>query len=77
MKKPPVRSIRTKRDFQGAAAVVDKMRRKNERESDDERRLQALLHEIEKFDGENAADDDGYVEETIEDLPRRRWSDEL
>jgi len=77
MAKTLARSIRTKRDYHGAAAVAGKLRTKGGRESDEERRLQALLREIEKFDVEDA-EEDGSADsvEGLDDFPRRRWSDE-
>jgi len=76
MAKALARSIRTKRDYQGAAAAAGKLRARSERETDEERRLQALLREIEKVDGEDMLDDDLDPADGMEDFPRRRWSDE-
>jgi hypothetical protein len=76
MAKGLARSIKTKRDFHGATAVAGKLREQGEKETAAERRLQALLHEIEKFDGEDAVDDDAEFDEDVETLPRRRWSDD-
>ena len=77
MAKGLARSIKTKRDFHGATAVASKLREQGEKETAAERRLQALLHEIEKFDGDNEVEDDdaGFADD-VEGLPRRRWSDE-
>ena len=76
MAKGLARSIKNRRDYQSATAVVDKLRAES-KETAAERRLQALLHEIEKFDGEDGVEDDdaGFAED-VEGLPRRRWSDE-
>ena len=76
MAKGLARSIKTKRDYHGATAVADKLRTQRERETAAERRLQALLHEIEKFDGEDAVEDDADFAEDVDGLPQRRWSDE-
>lgn len=70
------RSIKTKRDYHGATAVADKLRAQREQETAAERRLQALLHEIEKFDGEDAVEDDADFAGDVDGLPQRRWSDE-
>lgn len=69
------RPIRTNKDYSGAASVVEKISGRPERESAAEKRLQSLLKEMEKFDGEGEDGDDdesgsGYAG------PRRRWSDE-
>jgi hypothetical protein len=76
MAKGLARTIRTKRDFHGATVVANKMKQQGEPESAAERRLQALLHEIEKFDGVDAVDDDAEFDEEVETFPRRRWSDD-
>lgn len=76
MAKGLARSIKTKRDLHGAAVVADKLRGQGGAENAAERRLQALLHEIEKFDDEEAGEDDADFVEDVEGLPRRRWSDE-
>lgn len=76
MAKALARSIKTKRDYQGATAVAGKLRARSARETDEERRLQALLREIEKVDGEDMSDDDIDPADGMEDFPRRRWSDD-
>lgn len=72
----PARPIRTRRDYEGAAAVVKKISGQTERNSAAESRLQSLLQEMDKFDEpEDDADPDvadGYGYSG----PRRRWSDE-
>jgi hypothetical protein len=75
MAKPLARSIKTKRDYQGASSVADKLRGQSAQETAAERRLQALLEKIEKFDDEDSVEDDTDVAEDV-GLPRRRWSDE-
>jgi hypothetical protein len=70
-----VRPIKTKKDYSGAASLVDKLSGQAERESVAEKRLQSLLKEMEKFDG----DGDDPDEETTDGGyagPLRRWSDE-
>lgn len=76
MAKGLARTIKTRRDYQGATAVASKLRAQGERESAAERRLQALLHEIEKFDGEDMEETDADFAEDVGGLPRRRWSDD-
>jgi hypothetical protein len=68
------RPIKTKKDYSGAASVVEKISAQPDRESVAEERLQALLKEMDKFDaGDDDAQDgasaDGYTG------PLRRWSD--
>jgi len=67
------RPIRTRRDYKGAAKIVDNISSQADRESAAEKRLQSLIKEMEKFDGEEDEDSDlsaGYSG------PRRRWSDD-
>jgi hypothetical protein len=72
----PARPIRTKRDYEGAAAVVKKLSGHTERRSTAELRLQSLLRELDKFDepeddmSTDLPEDDNYSG------PRRRWSDD-
>lgn len=77
MAKTLARSIRTKRDYKDATSLANRMRAQNEPETEEERRLQALLREIEKFDGDEAdGDDDDDAGYGIDGVPRRRWSDD-
>jgi hypothetical protein len=76
MAKALARSIKTKRDYSGATSLASKLREQSGRETEAERRLQALLEELEKFDDEDSVEDDADVVEDIDSLPRRRWSDE-
>lgn len=70
------RPIRTKRDRAGAAEVVKKLSSQTDRDSAAEKRLAALLKEMEKFDdleddfSEDVPDDEDYTG------PLRRWSDQ-
>jgi hypothetical protein len=71
------RPIKTRRDYQGASAVVKRLSTQSDRTSTDEARLQSLLQEMDKFDG---AEDDADTDLTDGDGysgPRRRWSDEM
>jgi hypothetical protein len=68
------RPIKSKKDYSGAASVVEKISDQRARETVAEKRLQSLLKEMEKFDGDGEESDeeesDGYAG------PLRRWSDE-
>ena len=72
----PVRPVKTKRDYESAAAVVKRLSDQAERDSAAERRLQSLLRELEKFDDQG--DDSGADSPEDYDYsgPRRRWSDD-
>ena len=78
MAKALARPIKTRRDHHGAASVAKKSLQQSGEESTAEHRLQALLDEIEKFDGDNEDQDDGSGDATeeLESVPRRRRSDE-
>ena len=69
------RPIKSKKDYTGAASVVEKISDQSTRETVAEKRLQSLLKEMEKFDGDGEESD----EEESDDRyagPLRRWSDE-
>jgi hypothetical protein len=70
------RPIRTKRDYVQAGDIVKNLNQEIERGSVTELRLQALIHEMEQYDGE--ADDYGsdFSLELDNGDPRRRWSDD-
>lgn len=70
-----VRSIKSKRDFEGAAAVVKRLADKSEPDAAAELRLQLLLKELDKFD---QPEDDADADLSVDDYsrPGRRWSDE-
>ena len=70
-----VRPIKTKKDFSGAASIVKKIAGLPDRETVAEKRLQSLLKEMEKFDGDEDDAEDAMSEGGYEG-PMRRWSDE-
>jgi hypothetical protein len=71
-----VRPIRTRRDFDGASAVLKTLSSRNDRDSVAERRMQALLQEMDRYEEtEDEADQDSALDDSYPG-PRRRWSDE-
>ena len=72
----PARPVKTKRDYERAAAVVKRLSGQADRDSAAELRLQSLLRELEKFDDQE--DDAGADLPGDYDYsgPRRRWSDD-
>ena len=72
------RPITSKRDYVQAAEVVNRLTDELERENTAELRLQALIHEMERYDDD--MDDFDYDEdfsfEDEYDGPLRRWSDD-
>ena len=71
-----VRPIRTRRDYEGASAVVKRLSGRSGEDSAAELRLQSLLRELDKFD--DTVDDAGTdsAEDYDSTVPRRRWSDD-
>ena len=69
------RPIKTKKDYSGAASVVENIAGKSDRETVAEKRLQSLLKAMEKFDGDEDDGEEGMSEAGYEG-PLRRWSDE-
>lgn len=71
------RPIKTKRDYMQVGNVVKQLNEQVERESAAELRLQALIREMEKFDGEDEDDfDPDFSFELENGAQRRRWSDD-
>ena len=75
-KKKPARPIGNRRDFEGAAAVAERMSGESERDSAAELRLKSLLRELEKYDETEEDDDDNPQDDYDSSGPRRRWSDD-
>lgn len=71
-----VRAIRSERDYRGAAGVVKKLGGQAALESDSEKRLLALIKEMEKFDEPDDDDVDSLTDEDDYGGPQRRWSDD-
>lgn len=70
-----VRPIKTKKDYTGAATLVEKISGQPDRETVAEKRLQSLLKEMEKFDGDEEESDDEISQDGYAG-PMRRWSDD-
>ena len=73
--KHAARPIKKKRDFEAATEVASRLKAQAARDDAAERRLQALLHEMDKFDEveDDALED---AEESLGDPGHtRRWSD--
>jgi hypothetical protein len=71
----PARPIKTKRDHSGATAAAKRLAAQAAHDAAAEKRLQSLLHELDKFEdlGDEEGDEpsDGYDYSG----PSRRWSD--
>ena len=75
MAKPLARPIKTKRDYKAAASIAGKAKQTGD-EPAAERRLQALLSEIDKFDNDPEDELEADAAEEMESEFRRRWSDD-
>jgi len=67
------RPVKTKRDYENAAAVAKRLSSQSDRDSAAELRLQSLLKQLEQYD--DLEDDGDEHDPTDYGGPRRRWSD--
>jgi hypothetical protein len=72
----PARPIKTKRDYEGASAVIKRLSGETGRDSSAELRLQALLREMDKFDDAEDSIGTDFSGDYDDAGPRRRWSDD-
>jgi len=70
------RPIKTKRDYEGASAVIKRLSGEPGRDSEAELRLQSLLREMDKFDEAEDGMSMDFTGDFDEAGPRRRWSDD-
>jgi hypothetical protein len=70
------RPIRNKRDYTHAAGIIGQLKQEADQESEAELRLQALLHELEKYDDDVDDFESDFTFEEEYDGPLRRWSDD-
>ena len=67
------RPVTTRRDYENASAVAKRLSNQSDRDSAAERRLQALLKELDEYD--ELEDEDSEDPDLRYSGPRRRWSD--
>ena len=72
----PARRIRNKRDYTHAADIIGQLKQEADQESAAELRLQALLHELERYDDDVDDFESDFTFEEEYDGPLRRWSDD-
>lgn len=72
----PVRPIKTKRDYDGASAVIKRLSGEIGQDSDAELRLQSLLREMDKFDDAEDGMSMDFTGDYDNAGPHRRWSDD-
>lgn len=75
-KRQLTRPIKTKRDFERAMSVTQRLLAHPNRDTEEEKRLKALLEEMDRFEDleEDAGDD--FSDSGDYGGPHRRWSDE-
>ena len=71
-----VRAIRSERDYRGAANVVKKLGSQADLESESEKRLLALIKEMDKFEEPDDEDASDFSDRDDYGGPLRRWSDD-
>ena len=75
-RKKPVRPIKTRRDYEGASALVERMSGEKGKDSAAELRMQALLKELDKYEEPEQEEGEEGSGEYDYSGPRRRWSDD-
>jgi hypothetical protein len=70
-----VRSIKSKRDFEGASAVVKQLAKEKKKDAAAEVRMQLLLKELDKFDPPEDDADESFSADDDFSGQGRRWSD--
>lgn len=71
-----VRSIRSRRDFDGASSIATRLAKDAERDTATDLRLQQLLKELDKFDPMDADEEPDFSLNDDFARPGRRWSDD-
>lgn len=71
------RPIKSKRDHHGAKAVAGQLAAQAARDAEAEKRLQALLHELDRFEVPEDEDDESGTDGYGEPGSAHRWSDDL
>ncbi len=71
------RPIKSRRDHKGASAAAGHLSAQAERDALAEKRLQALLHELDKFDVPEDENDESGADGYGEPGSAHRWSDDL
>jgi hypothetical protein len=72
----PARPIKTRRDYEGASAVIKRLSGETGQDSAAELRLQSLLREMDKFDDAEDGMSMDFTGDYDDAGPRRRWSDD-
>lgn len=70
------RPIKTKRDYERALSVTQRLLAHPNRDTEEEKRLKALLEEMDRYEEIEEDMGDDFSDDSLYTGPRRRWSDE-
>lgn len=70
------RPIKTKRDYEQAMSITQRLLAHPNRDTEEEKRLKALLEEMDRFEAVDDDAGDDFSDDSFQGGPRRRWSDE-
>jgi hypothetical protein len=70
------RPIKTKRDYDRALSITQRLLAHPNRDTVEEKRLKALLAEMDRYEEVEEDTDDGLSDDALYGGPRRRWSDD-
>lgn len=70
------RAIKNKRDYERALSITQRLLAHPDRDTDEEKRLKALLEEMDRYEAVEEDTDDGTSDDALYGGPRRRWSDD-
>jgi recombination DNA repair RAD52 pathway protein len=74
--KATTRPITSKRDYERALSVTQRLLAHPNRDTEEEKRLKALLEEMDRYEEFEEDADDDFADDSLYTGPRRRWSDE-
>lgn len=74
--KTTARPIKSKRDYEQAMSITQRLLAHPNRDTEEEKRLKALLEEMDRFEEVDDDADDDFSDDSFQSGPRRRWSDE-
>lgn len=74
--KTTARPIKSKRDYEQAMSITQRLLAHPNRDTEEEKRLKALLDEMDRFEAVDEDSGDDFSDDSFQGGPRRRWSDE-
>jgi hypothetical protein len=70
------RPIKSSRDYKQALSITQRLLAHPNRDTEEEKRLKALLEEMDRFEEVDDNANDDFSDDALHGGPRRRWSDE-